>query len=121
VVALLRKATSRTDADGNFSINLHKRTNKNTTRVQLYYRLEVNQNYHKTSVLRSNRCFYYAALRGGGVVFFPIMSKIGLYLGVTVYSRSRTVKDKIFYSFTVMSHNKLSNANVCIYLLQSNK
>jgi hypothetical protein len=47
--------------------------------------------------------------------FFPIMSKIGLYLGVTIYSRSRIVKDKIFYSFTVMSHNKSSNANVCLY------
>jgi hypothetical protein len=94
-----------TDADGNFSINLHKRTNKNSTRkarVQLYYRLEVNQNYH---IMQSPQASS----------FFPIMSKIGLYLGVTVYSRSRIVKDKIFYSFTVMSHNKLSNANICLY------
>jgi LAGLIDADG endonuclease/Cytochrome C and Quinol oxidase polypeptide I len=97
-----------TDADGNFSINLHKRTNKNSTRVQLYYRLEVNQNYHKTSVYTD-----VSIMQQGS--FFPIMSKIGLYLGVTVYSRSRIVKDKIFYSFTVMSHNKLSNANVCLY------
>jgi hypothetical protein len=43
------------------------------------------------------------------------MSKIGLFLGVTVYSRSRIIKDKTFYSFTVMSHNKLSNENVCLY------
>lgn len=98
------------DADGNFSINLHKRTNKNSTRVQLYYRLEVNQNYHKTDV--SERTDDSIMLEGS---FFPIMSKIGLYLGVRIYSRSRIVKDKIFYSFTVMSHNKLSNANVCLY------
>lgn len=97
-----------TDADGNFSINIHKRTNKNSTRVQLYYRLEINQNYHKIFV-------YTDASIMQQVSFFPIMSKIGLYLGVTVYSRSRIVKDKIFYSFTVMSHNKLSNANICLY------
>jgi hypothetical protein len=97
-----------TDADGNFSINLHKRTNKNSTRVQLYYRLEINKNYHKTSVYTDASIMHEGS-------FFPIMSKIGLYLGVTIYSRSRIVKDKIFYSFIVMSHNKLSNANVCLY------
>lgn len=97
-----------TDADGNFSINLHKRTNKNSTRVQLYYRLEINQNYHKTSMYTDASIIHEGS-------FFPIMSKIGLYLGVTVYSKSRIIKDKIFYSFTVMSHNKLSNANICLY------
>ena len=102
-----------TDADGNFSINLHKRTNKNSTRrsAQLYYRLEVNQNYHKTSVYTDGSIMQSPQASS----FFPILSKIGLYLGVTVYSRSRIVKDKIFYSFTVMSHNKLSNANICLY------
>ena len=43
------------------------------------------------------------------------MSKIGLYLGVTVYSRSRIINDKIYYSFIVISHNKLSNSKVCDY------
>jgi hypothetical protein len=92
-----------TDADGNFSINIHKRTNKNSTRVQLYYRLENNQNYHKLDT------------EGNKVSFFPIMSKIGLYLGVTVYSRSRIINDKIYYSFIVVSHNKLSISKVCDY------
>lgn len=92
-----------TDADGNFSINIHKRTNKNSTRVQLYYRLEVNQNYHKLDT------------EGNKVSFFPIMSKIGLFLGVTVYSRSRVIKDKIYYSFIIVSHNKLSNSKICDY------
>jgi len=92
-----------TDADGNFSINIHKRTNKNSTRVQLYYRLEINQNYHKTDS------------EGNKASFFPIISKIGLFLGVTVYSRSRLIKDKIYYSFTVISNNKLSNSKVCDY------
>ena len=92
-----------TDADGNFSINIHKRTNRNSTRVQLYYRLEINQNYHKLDS------------EGSKVSFFPIMSKIGLFLGVTVFSRSRLTKDKIFYSFSVISHNKDSNLKVCEY------
>lgn len=92
-----------TDADGNFSINIHKRTNKNTTRVLLSYRLEINQNYHKLDK------------EGNKISFFSIISKIGLYLGVTVYSRSRIMKDKIYYSFIVISHNKLSNSKVCDY------
>ena len=92
-----------TDADGHFSINIHKRTNKNSSRVQLFYRLELNQNYHKSD------------LEGNKVSFFPIMSKIGLFLGVTVYSRSRINKDKIYYSFIVMSTNKSSNSIVCDY------
>jgi len=91
-----------TDADGNFSINIHKRTNKISTRVQLYYRLENNQNYHKADI-------------EGNISFFPIMSKIGLFLGVNVYSRSRLIKDKIYYSFIVISHNKESNSKVCNY------
>ena len=92
-----------TDADGNFSINIHKRTNKNSTRVILTYRLEINQNYHKSDT------------EGNKVSFFSIISKIGLYLGVTVYSRSRIIKDKTYYSFIVVSQNKLSNSKVCDY------
>jgi hypothetical protein len=91
------------DADGNFSINIHKRSNKNSTRVQLFYRLEINQNYHKTDP------------EGKKVSFFPIISKIGTFLGVTVYSRTRTINDKLFYSFTIISHNKKSNSKVCEY------
>ena len=36
-----------TDADGHFSINIHKRTNRNSIRVQLFYRLEIRQSYHR--------------------------------------------------------------------------
>ena len=84
-----------TDADGNFSINIHKRWNKNSTRVQLAYRIEVRQNYHK---LDNNM----------PVSYFNIMSKISVFLGVNLYSRSRIIKDKIFSSFIVVSHNKNS-------------
>ena len=92
-----------TDADGNFSINIHKRTNKNSTRVLLTYRLEINQNYHKLDT------------EGNKISFFSIISKIGLYLDVTVYSRSRIINDKIYYSFIIVSYNKLSNTKVCDY------
>ena len=43
------------------------------------------------------------------------MSKIGLFLGVTLYSRSRLIKDKVFYSFIIISQNKESNLKVCDY------
>jgi hypothetical protein len=92
-----------TDADGNFSINIQKRTNKNSTKVELTYRLEINQNYNKSDTEENK------------VSFFPIISKIGLYLGVTVYSRSRIINDKIYYSFIIVSQNKLSNSKVCDY------
>ena len=91
------------DADANFSINIHKRSDKNSTRVQLYYRLEIKQNYHITES------------DGKKASFFPLMSQIGMYLGVTVHSRSRSVKDKNFHSFTVISQNKISNLKILDY------
>lgn len=91
------------DADSNFSINIHKRSNKNSIRVQLYYRLEIRQNYHKlnSDKLKSN--------------YFTIISKIGLYLKTNVLSRSRIIKDKEFFSYNVIAHNKYSKENIIIY------
>ena len=85
-----------TDADGNFSINIHKRSNRNSTRVQLFYRLEIRQNYH---ILDPD---------GVKVSYFSIMSILANYLGVNVYSRSRILKNKQYYSFILMTHNKNS-------------
>ena len=92
-----------TDADGNFSINIHKRSNRNSTRVQLMYRLEIRQNYHK--------------LNDGGeqVSYFSIMSKIANYLNSNVLSRSRTLNDKQFFSFIVISASKSSLNNTILY------
>ena len=81
-----------TDADGNFSINIHRRKNKQNTRVLLTFSLELNQNYHKENS------------DGTAESFFTIMSKIAGYLGVNVYSRSRTVDIKEYFSFTVVAH-----------------
>lgn len=85
-----------TDADGNFSINIHKRTNRNSIRVQLLYRLEIRQNYHRLND------------DGEQVSFFAIMSKIANYLNTNVLSRSRTVNNKQFFSFIVISCSKYS-------------
>ena len=85
-----------TDADGNFSINIHKRTNRNSTRVQLFYRLEIRQTYHRLDN------------KGEQVSFFAIMSKLADYLSTSVLSRSRTVEDKQFFSFIVTSASKSS-------------
>jgi len=93
------------DADANFSINIHKRSNKDSTRVQLYYRLEIRQNYHRFST----KSIYQEPS------YFPLMSEIAKYLGVNVYSRSRDIKDKIYYSYTVISHNKNSNLKIIDY------
>ena len=38
-----------------------------------------------------------------------------MFLGVTVYSRSRKMENKIFNSFTVISHNKTSLSNIVNY------
>lgn len=108
--------TGFSDADANFSINIHKRKNKNSTRVQLYYRLEIKQNYHSTkSSLSVSAEPSSAPIDDSKASFFPIMSKIGMYLGVTVYSRSKVINDKIFHSFTVISHNKNSNFKITDY------
>ena len=92
-----------TDADGNFSINIHKRTNRNSIRVQLYYRLEIKQSYHRLTN------------DGDQVSFFAIMSKIANYLNTSVLSRSRTVSDKQFFSFIVMTASKPSLIKTTLY------
>ena len=84
------------DADANFSINIHKRSNKNSTRVQLYYRLEIKQTYHRLNEEKER------------LSFFPIISQIALFLKTNLLSRTRIQKDKQHYSFVVMAHSKQS-------------
>jgi LAGLIDADG endonuclease len=93
------------DADANFSINIYKRSNKISTRVQLYYRLEIRQNYHRLS----NKTIY------SEPSYFPIMSEIGKYLDVNIYSRIREINNKNYSSFTVISHNRSSNLKIIDY------
>lgn len=93
-----------TDHDGNFSINIHQRSNNNATRVLLSYRLEINQNYHR------------ADSEGTKASFFAIMSKLAMYLSVNVYSRSRILNEKEFFSFTVVAGNRESRLKLINYL-----
>ena len=145
-----------TDADGHFSINIHKRTNRNSIRVQLFYRLEIRQSYHRfthecsdahvmnamgdilndDTLMRGSynghvendnenvAAFSYNASvpagtvdneGGGQVSFFAIMSKIANYLNTSVLSRSRTVSDKQFFSFIVMTASKPSLIKTTLY------
>ena len=95
--------TGFTDADGNFSINIQLRSNKNLTRVQLFYRLEIRQSYHR-SESEENKVSYY-----------KIMSILSEYLAVNVFSRNRIIKDRHFYSYIVMAHNKNSKLKLIEY------
>src|SRR5882757_9746264 len=86
-----------TDADGNFSINIHQRKNKNSSRVQPFFRIEIRQNYHRKDIIT-----------GENLSYFFIMSKIANYFGVNLYSRSRNINDKVFSSFIFMAVNQNS-------------
>jgi LAGLIDADG endonuclease len=91
------------DADSNFSINIHKRFNKNSTRVQLFFRLEIRQTYHRLDSDEKK------------ISFYSIMSILGSFLGVNILSRSRIKEDKQYYSFIVMAHNKNSHFKIKEY------
>ncbi len=86
-----------TDADGNFSINIHQRKNKNSSRVQPFFRIEVRQNYHRKDIITDENLSYYF-----------VMSKIANYFGVNLYSRSRTINEKVYSSFILMAANQNS-------------
>ena len=73
-------------------------------RVQAFFRIELRQNYHRE-----------ASAEQGGNSYFKILSDIARYLDVNLYSRSREQKDKIFYSYTVISHNLESHKKAIEY------
>lgn len=88
------------DSDSNFSINITKRSNGNA-RVQLYYRLEIKQTYHK--------------LDAEEISFFAIMSKISLFLRSNLLSRTRVSGDKKYYSFICSAFSKESIDQINYY------
>lgn len=95
------------DGDANFSINLTDRKKKGaitSKRVQVFFRIELRQNYHRE-----------ASVEQGGISYFNILSEIARYLGVNLYSRSREQNEKIFYAYTVISHNLESHKKVIEY------
>lgn len=96
-----------TDGDGNFSITLTDRKKKGVVtskRVQAFFRIELNQNYPRE-----------VSITQGGTSYFEILDKIARYFKVNLYSRSREKKDKIFYSYMVISHSSESHIKVIDY------
>lgn len=96
-----------TDADGNFQVSITIRKKKGIakgTRVQLFYRLEIRQTYHRDVTLEL-----------GGVSYFNILSKVSAYLGVNLLSRTRLINGKTYQSFMVIAFNPSSRKEVRNY------
>lgn len=96
-----------TDADGNFSITLYNRKKNNNiirTNVQTFFRIEVKQNYSREVTSEQ-----------GGASYFNIMTKIAEFFTVNLYTRTRTVDDKVFYAFLAIAHNFRSHNIVRSY------
>jgi len=86
-----------TDADGNFSITIYDRKKNGQflrTNVQTFFRIEVKQNTNKEITPDQ-----------GGYSFFFISNKIAEFLTVNLYTRTRKVGDKNYYTFMVIAHN----------------
>ncbi len=96
-----------TDADGNFSITVYDRKKNSkliTTNVQTFFRIEVKQNYSREVTTDQ-----------GGASYFSIMTKIAEFFTVNLYTRTRTVDNRVFYAFMVISHNSRSHEIVRNY------
>ena len=89
------------DADANFSITVYDRKKNSkvvTTNVQTFFRLEIKQNYSKE-----------VPVDQGGASYFSILTKVAEYFSVNLYTRTRSVDDKMFYAFMVIAHNRRSH------------
>uniref|UniRef100_UPI001FA7EF84 hypothetical protein n=1 Tax=Ciborinia camelliae TaxID=647257 RepID=UPI001FA7EF84 len=95
-----------TDADGNFSItvtDVKKKGIFKNKRVQTFFRIEVKQNYSREVT----------EAQGGG--YFYILTKITAFFTVNLYTRTRYVEDKVYYSFMAIAHNSRSHEIVRKY------
>lgn len=95
-----------TDANGNFSITVYNRKKNSKivkTNVETFFRIKVKQNYSRD--LSADQ---------GGASYFSIMTKIAEFLTVNLYTRTRSVDDKVYYVFMAISHNSKSH-----YLLRN--
>ena len=87
-----------TDADGNFSITVYNRKKNSKvvrTNVQTFFRIEVKQNYSKDVTADQGGASYFSILTNRECEFFT----------VNLYTRTRTVDDRVFYAFMAISHN----------------
>jgi hypothetical protein len=95
-----------TDADGSFSLYLSPRKS-GSVRVIQNFRLEQKQSSSK-NVKESL----------GGPSFFPILSKIATYFGVSLYSRVRSLNNREHHLFLVIAHSHSSHGLVVTYFDQ---
>src|SRR5204862_2655631 len=89
------------------SINLTDRKKAGVVagkRVQTFFRIELRQNYHRD-----------VAEKQGGASYFNILTKISAFFSVNLYTRTRYIKDKVFYSYMVIAHNTKSHEIVRSY------
>lgn len=94
------------DADANFATSIYLRKKSGSSvRVQQFFRLEIRQTYHR-DVDRNLL---------GGPSYFRLLSEISSYFRVNLYSRTRNINNKIYYSFMVIAHNKDSHILVRKY------
>ena len=96
-----------TDANGNFSITAYDRKKDSKvirTNVKTFFRIEVKQNYSRAVTADQD-----------GASYFSIMTKIAELFTVNLYTRTRTVDDKVYYAFMVISHNWKSHEIVRNY------
>jgi hypothetical protein len=96
-----------TDADGNFSISLCDRKKNGKvlrTNMQTFFRIEVKQNSQREVTEKQ-----------GGNSYFNILTKISAFFTVNLYTRTRNVGDKVYYSFIVVAHNYRSHQIVRSY------
>lgn len=106
-----------TDADGYFYIGLNK--SKNKEKINLSYRIEIKQSYHKDNPFNVDKSYY------------PIMQNIASSFNSSLYSRVRNLKlnskdnNKLYYSYIVSVNNvnnlKLVNSYFSKYNLLSSK
>jgi hypothetical protein len=75
-----------------------KKNKKVRTNLQTFFRIEVQQNYSKEVTVDQ-----------GGASYFSIMTKIAEFFTVNLYTRTRSMNDKVFYAFMAISHNTRSH------------
>jgi hypothetical protein len=95
------------DGDANFSITLTDRKKAGVIagkRVQTFFRIELRQNYHRV-----------VAETQGGASYFNILTKISAFFSVNLYTRTRYIKDKVFYAYMVIAHSTKSHEIVRSY------
>jgi len=96
-------ATGFIDADGHFAISISKRKNGNS-RITVRFSIEQRTTYHKYQNIFDKSSYSF---------IIHILSEA---FNGSVYSRTRTIKDKTYTSFVIITFTSKTNIEVCNYL-----